>query len=422
MIVRLPKTYPKLAPQLIIDSASGLSTAQLETLKDLLVSTSKSLLGSEMIYELATTASTFITENNTVVRFGKLTSLKEDRARREEELEQAALEQARLAQMRAQRQQEAENKHLQAETERDERRKQMLREERLKAEREAAGPSIESIEPLSGLAIVERFEKPLRLPGNLQAQLVVQGSIIGSAAIGQVYSAEVIASARHSLRVPAALHLIDLNTAYFASVPGQRRLDRLEEEIGENVELNHQHVLATYGCRRRKIVDLVSQGWRLAIVTEPLPRSSLSDLLEDCGELPLNRALPYLKGVAAAIKYLHSQDIGHRNVCLKNVYIGRSEAGDAIVKLGYASWLQSLLDIHRSNAFLEKEPPALPVDWRWPGLVHNPLAIDDKQDIWDFGVLVLQLLHGSDVFTRYPSPAHLVSSSKGMTCSQHGTG
>jgi len=81
---KLPKTYPKLAPQLIIDTSQGISPVQLDALKDLLATTTKSLLGSEMIYELATTASTFITENNTVVRFGKLTSLKEDRARREE--------------------------------------------------------------------------------------------------------------------------------------------------------------------------------------------------------------------------------------------------------------------------------------------------------------------------------------------------
>ena len=265
-----------------------------------------------MIYELATTASTFITENNTVVRFGKLTSLKEDRAKREEELEQAAAIEARLAQVEHQKVQEAENKRMQSEMERDERRKQMLREERLKAERDAS-VTPEASESVNGLAIVERFEKPLRLPGNLQADLVVQGAAIGPATVGQLYHAEAVASARHGIRLPATLHIIDLYTSYFSTISGQRRLERLEEEIAETVELRHANVLATYGCRRRKVADLVSKGWRICIVTEPLPRGTLADLLEDCGELPLHRALPYLRGVAAALQYTHSQEIDHRS-------------------------------------------------------------------------------------------------------------
>lgn len=408
---RLPKTYPKLAPQLAIDSAQGISPAQLDALKDLLATTSKSLLGSEMIYELATTASTFVTENNTVVRFGKLTSLKEDRAKREEELEQVAATQARLAQLEAEKLQEIENKRLQSEMERDERRKQILREERLKAEREANPIHEASSENASGLVIVERFDKPLRLPGNLQADLLVQGAAMGSATVGELYHAEAVASARHGIRLPATLQIIDLHIPYFSTVPGQRRLERLEDEIAETVELRHANVLATYGCCRRNVVDLVSQGWRICIVTEPLPRSTIADLLEDCGELPLGRALPYLRGIAAGIKYIHSQQVGHRRICAKNVYVGRTEHGEVVVKLGCTSWLQSLLDINRSNAFLEVEPASVRTEWRWPGLVHNPLAIDDKQDIWDFGVLALQLLQGSDVVQRYRSPVDASASS-----------
>ena len=265
-----------------------------------------------MIYELATTASTFITENNTVVRFGKLTSLKEDRARREEELEHVAATQARLAQLEQEKLQQAENKRLESEMERDERRKQILREERLKAERDASvAPEVSEV--VNGLAIVERFEKPLRLPGNLQADLVVQGAAIGPATVGQLYHAEAVASARHGVRLPVTLHIIDLYTPYFSTVSGQRRLDRLEEEIVETIELRHANVLATYGCRRRKVADLVSKGWRICIVTEPLPRGTLADLLEDCGELPLHRALPYLKAVASALQHIHSQEVGHRS-------------------------------------------------------------------------------------------------------------
>lgn len=120
-----------------------------------------------------------------------------------------------------------------------------------------------------------------------------------------------MASAKHGVRVPVTLHAVDLYSPYFASVPGRRKLDTLEGLLDELLDLRHSALLIIYGSKRTIARDTVSEGTRLTIATEPLPRTSLADLLQDVGELALAKALPILKEVASALIYLHAQDVVH---------------------------------------------------------------------------------------------------------------
>lgn len=327
----------------------------------MLKDTAKSLIGTEMVYELATAASSFLTENNGAVRFGKYTSLNEDRAKRAVEAEHEAAAQAALAEQDAQRRKAQEDARLQAQLEVENAKRAKLRQERIEEEKEASLPASQTdgIE----LAVVEQFEKPLLLPGNLQAEVLVKGSEIRQSIMGPLYHAEAIVSSRHGVRLPATLLNIEIYGQYFLSSPGQKKLDQLEEDIQDLLQLRHVNLLVIYGYQRKLVKDMVSQGWRISLVTEPLLRSTLQELLEDVGELKLQRALPYLKEIAAGIEYLHTAQIVHRAIDLHNVHIGRSETGDVLVKLSAASWLRCLLDINRSNRFLAAESPSVPEEW-----------------------------------------------------------
>ena len=127
-----------------------------------------------------------------------------------------------------------------------------------------------------------------------------------------MFHAEAIASSRHGVRLPATMLIIDLYAPYFRTNPGQRKLDQLEEELQQLCELNHPNILSMYGFHRRPIQDMVSQGWRLVIVTEPLPRTTLFDMIEDAGEMNIRRAMPLFRKIAGGLEYLHSQQVVHR--------------------------------------------------------------------------------------------------------------
>jgi translation initiation factor 2-alpha kinase 4 len=85
---RLPRSYPKVAPNIIIEQPLGLSAKEVKALDSLLKSSIPPLLGSEMVYELSQIAATYITDNHLAVRFaGKQTSLIDEMATRADELE-----------------------------------------------------------------------------------------------------------------------------------------------------------------------------------------------------------------------------------------------------------------------------------------------------------------------------------------------
>jgi translation initiation factor 2-alpha kinase 4 len=362
LLSRLPKAYPNMVPQVQIQKPTGVTPQQVEALTATLKDTAKTLIGSEMVYELATAASSFLTENNAALRFGKYTSLNEDRTKRAVEAKNEAATQAALAEQELQKRRQEEDTRLQAQIEAENRKRALLRQERLESETEAESSGANQSDGLE-LAVVERFQKPLLLPGNLQADMVVKGSEIRRSVVGPLYHAEAVVSSRHGVRLPAMLVTIDIYGPYYLSSPGQRKLEQLEEDIQDLLQLRHANVLVIYGYEKRPVKDMISQGWRLSLVTEPLLRSTLHELLEDVGELKLQRALPYFKEIAAGIEFLHASHTAHRSVDVHNVHIGRSDTGELMVKLSAASWLRYLLDMNRSNSFLPNDPPVLAEEW-----------------------------------------------------------
>lgn len=124
---------------------------------------------------------------------------------------------------------------------------------------------------------------------------------------------------------------------------------------------------------------------------------------------------------------------------LEHVHLGRTENGEQIVKVSGQAWYQAILDIHRSNRFLQQEPRSVPEPWQVPVAIAstaivgrdslfarldlplcrlcpskavNPLASEPCVDIWAFGILAADLLFGARCCSRYSSPSHLLATSK----------
>lgn len=124
--------------------------------------------------ELAYIARDFIEENNSIVRFGQLTSLDQVRARRDIQAEQQAAEEAKLLRAKEEKERQEKEERLRAAAEK---RKEELRLERMKIMQKASHEASEGIH--SETTAAERFPKELRLPGRLSASTVIRGSILG---------------------------------------------------------------------------------------------------------------------------------------------------------------------------------------------------------------------------------------------------
>ncbi|KAI7831059.1 hypothetical protein BX661DRAFT_170235 [Kickxella alabastrina] len=66
--VRLPRTYPRTAPQIQLSEGVGLSAAQVQGAQDMARQQAAALVGCEMVYELAVSLSDYITINNSAAQ------------------------------------------------------------------------------------------------------------------------------------------------------------------------------------------------------------------------------------------------------------------------------------------------------------------------------------------------------------------
>ncbi len=97
---------------------------------------------------------------------------------------------------------------------------------------------------------------------------------------------------------------------------------RLKREAMVGASLNHPNLVSVYDVEMQDDGDVV-------IVMEYVPGNTLSDLIRASGRLSPDKALPVLRGVAAALDAIHARGIVHRDVKPANVLV----SDEGVVKL-----------------------------------------------------------------------------------------
>lgn len=142
-----------------------------------------------------------------------------------------------------------------------------------------------------------------------------------AAPVYTMYHAEAVVSSRHGIRLPVTLCIVDVYSPFYLTTAGHKKLEKFVDDTGDLVEISHNNLVAIYGAQKSRLQDTVSQGWRLSVVTEALPNSTLLDLVHNAGELRLQKALPFLRDISAALECLHAAHLAHR--CTLPVYFYR---------------------------------------------------------------------------------------------------
>jgi translation initiation factor 2-alpha kinase 4 len=140
-------------------------------------------------------------------------------------------------------------------------------------------------------------------------------------------------------------------------------------------------------------------GWELTILLEYANRGSLAEELES-GPLPGGKVRSWSVSILNALEYYHRQGIPHGRVRPSNILLTRN-GGSLAIKLGDALYQNTIYKI--LNKPITR--PAWSVNWKAPehSQPHqNKLAL--KTDIWDFGVVLLQMLFGLDIPEQQQSP------------------
>jgi Tol biopolymer transport system component len=210
---------------------------------------------------------------------------------------------------------------------------------------------------------------------------------IGEGGMGQVYRATDTTLGRQVA--------IKILSDAFAADPEQ--LARFEREAKTLASLNHPHIAAIYAVEK-------SDG-TLALIMELVEGDALSQRIAR-GAIPLDEALPIAKQIAEALEAAHEQGIIHRDLKPANVKV-RPDGTVKVLDFGLAKAMEPASGVLPS---MSMSPTITTPAMTQAGAILGTAAymspeqargktVDERADIWAFGVVLHEMLTGQRLFT-----------------------
>ncbi len=173
------------------------------------------------------------------------------------------------------------------------------------------------------------------------------------------------------------------------------RMARFEREAKVLASLNHPNIAAIYGLEQ-------AEGKRF-LVLELVEGETLARRI-DKGALPVDEALAICRQIAEGLEAAHEKGVIHRDLKPTNVMITEGEKVK-ILDFGLAKALSDELQSVDSS-----QSPTLTEAMTRPGVILGTAAymspeqakgkvVDNRADIWAFGVVLFEILTGKQVFT-----------------------
>ncbi|MBE7483894.1 MAG: protein kinase [Polyangiaceae bacterium] len=149
--------------------------------------------------------------------------------------------------------------------------------------------------------------------------------------------------------------------------------------------------------RSRNIVDIFGFGslsdGRQYFVMELLSGSTLEDYIRQRGRIPVEEAVPILRGIARALDAAHAAGIVHRDLKPENVFLVADEEQRLMPKLldfGIAKLMGGATGGHKTRTGVPMGTPY----YMSPEQCRGD-KVDHKTDVYSFGVLAFQALTGA---------------------------
>jgi len=184
------------------------------------------------------------------------------------------------------------------------------------------------------------------------------------------------------------------------------RLTRFSREAQVLASLNHPNIAHIYG--------LEDAGDVRALVMELVEGPTLADRLTR-GALPLDEGLPIAKQIAEALEAAHEQGIIHRDLKPANVKV-RPDGTVKVLDFGLAK----AMDSAGASSMSAMMSPTISIHATQAGIILGTAAymspeqaagkpVDRRADLWAFGVVLLEMLTGRQVFVG-ETVSHVVAS------------
>lgn len=211
-----------------------------------------------------------------------------------------------------------------------------------------------------------------------------------------------------------ALKEFDLRSSSKESAQFKKQLQALEVQLESVKKISHRNVLKLLNFRIDRDqgeTDSASIGWTARLLTPLADKGPLEELLDLAGRLDVGKVRSWTADLLNALGHLHSYGVVHQDIHPGNVLLFRETTGDIIPKLSDVTYQREMHTLCRRSQKSSSADSARSAYWLPPEIAGSPRPqYTQKTDVWDLGVLFLQMIFGLDVFQRYQSPAALMES------------
>jgi translation initiation factor 2-alpha kinase 4 len=401
LCARLTATYPRSLPTFTLEEGSKLRKSTWDKLHSLLKNRPHELVGEVMIYDIATSIQEIL-EDEIAVREtdGAYDNLDAERA----------VQEAAAAELAKQQEEELERKRVEEKAEEERLLQQSISDEMRRKDQMAKRkknrasvvtppsyfPSEDNVNYVSfDRTIIYQHEDMMVDCSAVEGLLPFRSGPVTEELLvkpvgGQTAVTLVLKRARFGGNAAAGPEL-------------KKAIMDFEEEMEDIKRLRQNAIMAVLDF---KIEHLPDTGWEINILMEHANKGSLGERLEDDGQIPVTKVRSWTIELLEALDFYHRNGVVHKRVHPHNILFKRSSSGSITVHLADAGFQDTLS--HLQNICTDEQPMMAS---RSPSWIAAELAHDSrrtrKTDVWDLGVVFLQMLFGLDAPEMYNSPKDL---------------
>lgn len=210
-----------------------------------------------------------------------------------------------------------------------------------------------------------------------------------------------------------ALKQVQVHSAGKDQVQFKKQLQALESELDSMKKLRHQAVLEVLDYKIGRTANDIANAmsWSVSVLSPFAEDGSLEKLLRWSGHLDVNRVRSCTVNLLDALGWLHSQGVVHQDIHPGNILLVTEPTGDMIPKLTDAGYQRELHNLCTTTQTVTSMRDAKSAYWFPPEIAAASKAqYTQKTDIWDLGLVFLQMILGLDVAQKYHSPVDLMDS------------
>jgi translation initiation factor 2-alpha kinase 4 len=401
LCAKITASYPKSLPTLSLESTGGLRQKTLQRLQELVKNRPKELVGEVMLHDIAASIQDIL-EDEIAVREndGTFENLEAERAVQEIAAAELAKQHEEELQKKRDKKKAEEERVLQQMVNDEMRRKEVM----AKRKSRGAGQTPTSYFPTESNANHVSFDRVIELQydGQTVECTAVEGLLPFRS--GPVTEELLVKPTGHAAARTLILKRAQVGTGKLsANAQLKRAILEFEEEMEEIKRLRQSNITSVFDF---KIEQLPDSTWEINVLVEFGDRGSLGEKLEDDGPIAVAKIRSWTVELLEALDFYHRNGIIHKRVHPHNVLLRKSSTGGISIKLADAGFQETLHML--KNLSQSEQPFTTSRSAFWvPAELAQDVRRTRKTDVWDLGIVFLQMIFGLDVPERYNSPKDL---------------